>query len=114
YYDDSSAAYTLKQITLNSLRRLVRLYQPNPQPLAETNHQLHTGSLPPHHLVEQDGTVWLATEHTFFGDRSLVLKQSLDQLLSVSGSALVGVLARSLLLIIALTLVFLAYASWLS
>ncbi len=113
-FDDFSAAQILEQITLNALRSLVRLYQPDPQPLAETNHQLHTGSLPPHHLVEQDGTVWLATEHTFFGDRSLVLKQSLDQLLSVSGSALGSVLARSLLIILALTLVLLGYASWLS
>lgn len=113
-FDDFSATQILEQITLNALRSLVRLYQPDPQPLAETNHQLHTGGLPEHHLVEQNGTVWLATVHTFFGGRSLVLKQSLDQLLSVSGSALGSVLARSLLIILALTLVLLGYASWLS
>src|SRR5690554_5587086 len=44
----------------------------------------------------------------------MLLEQSLDQLLSVSGSALGSVLARSLLIILALTLVLLGYASWLS
>ncbi|MBZ0335152.1 ATP-binding protein [Marinobacter sp. AL4B] len=113
-FDDLSTSQILEQITLNALRSLVRLYQPQPKPLATTHHQLHTGGLPEHHLVQQDGTVWLATEHTFFGGRTLFLKQSMEQLLSVSGSALGSVLARSLLIILALTLALLGYASWLS
>ncbi|MDP4547679.1 ATP-binding protein [Marinobacter sp. MDS2] len=113
-FDDLSASQILEQITLNVLRSLVRLYQPKPKPLATTHHQLHTGGLPEHHLVQQEGTVWLATEHTFFGGRTLFLKQSMEQLLSVSGSALGSVLARSLLIILALTLALLGYASWLS
>ncbi|MBR9872183.1 MAG: histidine kinase [Gammaproteobacteria bacterium] len=113
-FDDLSTGQILEQITLNALRSLVRLYQPKPKALATTHHQLHTGGLPDHHLVHQDGTVWLASEHTFFGGRSLLLKQSMEQLLSVSGSALGSVLARSLLIILALTLALLGYASWLS
>ncbi|WP_323750540.1 ATP-binding protein [Marinobacter sp.] len=113
-FDDLSTGQILEQITLNALRSLVRLYQPQPKVLAKTHHQLHTGGLPEHHLVQQDGAIWLATEHAFFGRRSLLLKQSMDQLLSVSGSALGSVLARSLLIILALTLALLGYASWLS
>ncbi|WP_372964231.1 ATP-binding protein [Marinobacter sp.] len=113
-FDTFSASQILEQITLNALGSLVRLYQPEPKKLAETSLQLHTGGLPEHRLVKQEGTLWLATEHSFFGGRSLLLKQSLDQLLSVSGSALGSVLARSLLIILALTLVLLGYASWLS
>ncbi|MFV8569721.1 ATP-binding protein [Marinobacter sp. SBS5] len=113
-FDELSASQILEQITLNALRSLVRLYQPQPKVLTEAHHQLHTGGLPEHHLVQQGGEVWLATEHSFFGGRSLLLKQSMDQLLSVSGSALGSVLARSLLIILALTLALLGYASWLS
>jgi two-component system sensor histidine kinase ChvG len=49
-----------------------------------------------------------------FGGRILLLEQSLDQLLTLSGSTLGSVLARSLLIILALMLVLLGYASWLS
>ncbi|MCK0105788.1 ATP-binding protein [Marinobacter sp. S0848L] len=113
-FDDLSTSQIIEQITLNALRSLVRLYQPQPKPMATTAHQLHTDGLPEHHLVQQDGKVWLATEHPFFNGRSLLLKQSMQQLLSVSGSALGSVLARSLLIILALTLALLGYASWLS
>ena len=114
-FDDLSPVQVLEKITLNALRALIRLYQPEPTPLAETGHRLITGGLPDNHLVRRnDGSVWLATEHDLFGGRSLVLEQSLDQLLTVSGSALGSVLARSLLIILALTLVLLGYASWLS
>lgn len=114
-FDHLSPSQILETLTLNVLRTLIRLYQPEPVPLAPTEHQLSTGTLPENGLVKHpDGSVWLATEHPLFGGRLLVLEQSLDQLLSVSGSALGTVLARSLLIILALTLVLLGYASWLS
>ncbi len=114
-FDDLSPFQVIEQITLNALRALIRLYQPEPSPLEQTDHTLFTGTLPDNHLVQhRDGSVWLATEHPLFGDRSLVLQQSLDQLLTLSGSALGSVLARSLLIILALTLVLLGYASFLS
>ncbi|MBE0487000.1 ATP-binding protein [Marinobacter sp.] len=114
-FDELSPFQVLEQITLNALRALIRLYQPEPAPLDETDHRLITGTLPENRLVQhRNGSIWLATEHTLFGDRSLVLQQSLDQLLTLSGSALGSVLARSLLIILALTLVLLGYASWLS
>lgn len=46
--------------------------------------------------------------------RMLVLEESLDQLLALSGSTLGSVISRSVLLIIGLMLVLLGYASWLS
>ncbi|GGC65050.1 ATP-binding protein [Marinobacter halophilus] len=114
-FDELSPFQVVEQITLNALRALIRLYQPEPTPLAGVHHKLITGGLPENHLVQhRDGSTWLATEHTLFGDRSLVLQQSLDQLLTLSGSTLGSVLARSLLIILALTLVLLGYASWLS
>lgn len=114
-FDELSPFQVAEQITLNSLRALIRLYQPAPTPLDPAHHKLVTGGLPDNHLVQhRNGSVWLATEHTLFGDRSLVLQQSLDQLLTLSGSALGSVLARSLLIILALTLALLGYASWLS
>src|SRR5690606_40471464 len=62
--------------------------------------------LPDNGLVRHDdGSVWLATRHELFGGRTLLLEQSLDQLLTLSGSTLRSVLARSLLLILALMLV---------
>ena len=62
----------------------------------------------------EDNSVWLMTTQPVFGGRTLVLEQSLDQLLTLSGSALGSVIARSILIIIGLTLVLLGYASWLS
>lgn len=114
-FDQLSPLQVIEQISLNALRALIRLYQPEPTPLAAANDMLITGGLPANHLVQhRDGSIWLATEHTLFGGRSLVLQQSLDQLLTLSGSTLGSVLARSLLIILALTLVLLGYASWLS
>ncbi|MFO8141652.1 MAG: ATP-binding protein [Marinobacter sp.] len=114
-FDELSPFQVAEQITLNALRALIRLYQPEPRPLNAANHKLITDGLLDNHLVQhRNGSIWLVTEHALFGDRSLVLQQSLDQLLTLSGSALGSVLARSLLIILALTLVLLGYASWLS
>tara|TARA_R110000868_G_scaffold78915_2_gene224766 strand:- start:201 stop:1196 length:996 start_codon:yes stop_codon:yes gene_type:complete len=54
------------------------------------------------------------TTQPVFGSRTLVLEQSLDQLLTLSGSTLGSVITRSILIIVGLTLVLLGYASWLS
>lgn len=84
--------------------------------LPKENNRLEMTRLPDNGLVRHDdGSVWLATRHELFGGRILLLEQSLDQLLTLSGSTLGGsVLARSLLIILALMLVLLGYASWLS
>lgn len=114
-FENLSPGQILDTLTLNGLRALVRWYQPEPAVLAGTDFQLNTRQVPDNGLVKHpDDSLWLATAHPLFDGRSMLLEQSLDQLLSVSGSALGSVLARSLLIILALTLVLLGYASWLS
>ncbi|MEC7432426.1 MAG: proteobacterial dedicated sortase system histidine kinase [Pseudomonadota bacterium] len=114
-FDDLSPGQILEQISLNALSGLIRLYQPEPMHLPKENNRLEMTRLPDNGLVRHDdGSVWLATRHELFGGRILLLEQSLDQLLTLSGSTLGSVLARSLLIILALMLVLLGYASWLS
>lgn len=104
-----------EHIGLNALRALVQFYQPRPATLATNTHQLTRDSLPGKGLVRhEDDSIWLMTTHPVFGGRTLMLEQSLDQLLTLSGSALGSVIARSTFIIIGLTLVLLGYASWLS
>ncbi|MDO6441555.1 histidine kinase dimerization/phospho-acceptor domain-containing protein [Marinobacter sp. 2_MG-2023] len=104
-----------EHISLNALRALVQLYQPTPSTLAASTNRLDMHALTDEGLVRhEDNSVWLMTTQPVFGGRTLVLEQSLDQLLTLSGSALGSVIARSILIIIGLTLVLLGYASWLS
>ncbi|WP_417515557.1 histidine kinase dimerization/phospho-acceptor domain-containing protein [Marinobacter sp.] len=105
----------IEHISLNALRALVQFYQPRPAPLATNTKRLDMNTLPGEGLVRhEDGSVWLMTTRPVFGGRALVLEQSLDQLLTLSGSTLGSVIARSTLIIVSLTLVLLGYASWLS
>jgi HAMP domain-containing protein len=114
-FDSLSPLEILERTVLNGLRWLIRLYQPEPARTTALGDRLAAEALPDHGLVRHpDGSIWLATEHAVFADRTLRLEQSLDQLLTVSGSALGSVLARSLVIILALMLVLLGYASWLS
>ncbi len=62
----------------------------------------------------QDGETYMLVKQQLDDGRVLVLEESLDQLLALSGSTLGSVIARSVLLIIGLMLVLLGYASWLS
>jgi dedicated sortase system histidine kinase len=114
-FDTLSPLQVLEQISLNTLRALVQFYQPAPATMVTDEHRVEINTLPSKHLVKhKDGSVWLMTVQPVFGDRMLILEQSLDQLLTLSGSALGSVIARSTLIIIGLTLVLLGYASWLS
>jgi dedicated sortase system histidine kinase len=93
----------------------VRLYQPEPAAIETGSNRIAIETLPETGLVRhEDDSVWLLTTRQVFGGRILILEQSLDQLLTLSGSALGSVIARSTLIIVALTLVLLGYASWLS
>ncbi|MFL1483309.1 ATP-binding protein [Marinobacter sp. LN3S78] len=112
-FDNLSPLEVLEQITLNALRALVRFYQPEPAPFrAEQTHQQvpgHSG------LVRHpDDERYLMAAEAVGDGRLLVLEQSLEQILALSGNTLGSVIARSVLLIIALMLVLLGYASWLS
>ena len=114
-FDSLSPVQVLEQISLNVLRYLIQLYQPEPGLLPDQARQLDASSLPEQGLFRHpDDSRWLLVTKPVFGDRSLLLEQSLDQLLTLSGSTLGSVIARSTLIIVALTLVLLGYASWLS
>lgn len=114
-FDSLSPVQVVEQISLNALRALVQFYQPVPALINTNGHWADIDALPSDNLVKhEDGSVWLMTTEPVFGDRRLILEQSLDQLLTLSGSTLGSVIARSTLIIIGLTLVLLGYASWLS
>lgn len=114
-FDALSPLQVIEQISLNALRALVRFYQPEPTAIKTGSNRIDTDTLPGEGLVRhEDDSVWLLTTRSVFGGRTLILEQSLDQLLTLSGSTLGSVIARSTLIIVALTLVLLGYASWLS
>jgi len=114
-FDSLSPVQVIEKISLNALRGLVRLYQPEPTSIETDANRVDVEALPETSLVRhEDDSVWLLTTREVFGGRTLILEQSLDQLLTLSGSALGSVIARSTLIIVALTLVLLGYASWLS
>ncbi|TYC57031.1 histidine kinase [Marinobacter sp. BW6] len=114
-FDSLSPLQVVEQISLNALRGLVRLYQPEPTSIETGSNRVAVEALPESDLVRhEDDSVWLLATRQVFGGRTLILEQSLDQLLTLSGSALGSVIARSTLIIVALTLVLLGYASWLS
>lgn len=114
-FNTLSPLQVMEQISLNALRALVRFYQPEPTAIQTGRNRIDTDTLPGEGLVRhEDDSVWLLTTRPVFGGRTLILEQSLDQLLTLSGSTLGSVIARSTLIIVALTLVLLGYASWLS
>jgi len=114
-FDSLSPLQVVEQISLNALRGLVRLYQPEPTAITTGTNRVAVEALPETGLVRhEDASAWLLTTREVFGGRTLILEQSLDQLLTLSGSALGSVIARSTLIIVAITLVLLGYASWLS
>ncbi len=114
-FDALSPLQVVEQISLNALRALVRFYQPEPTTIENGSSRIAIEALPEEGLVRhEDNSVWLLTTRKVFGGRTLILEQSLDQLLTLSGSTLGSVIARSTLIIVALTLVLLGYASWLS
>ena len=114
-FDTLSPLQILEQASLNALRGLVQLYQPAPQTLATGERRLTPQSWPDQGLVRHgNGSRWLLVSKPVFGGRALLLEQSLDQLLTLSGTTLGAVIARSTLIIVGLTLVLLGYASWLS
>lgn len=114
-FEALSPIQIVEHTSLNALRALVQFYQPKPVTVSANANRLDMDALPNEGLVRhEDDSVWLMTTKPVFGGRTLVLEQSLDQLLTLSGSTLGSVIARSTLIIISLTLVLLGYASWLS
>ncbi|HEV8078866.1 MAG TPA: histidine kinase dimerization/phospho-acceptor domain-containing protein, partial [Marinobacter sp.] len=111
---DDNASW-LQQVGQNLLQALVKANQPDSFLANEQLWRQQPVELPASALVRHsNGSLWLSAQAPVFGGRTLVLEQSLEQLLNISGAALGTVLARSLLIIIGLVVVLLGYASWLS
>jgi dedicated sortase system histidine kinase len=111
---DESAPW-LQQAGQNLLQALVKANQPESLLVNEQLWRQFPAALPATALIRHsNGSLWLNAQAPVFGGRTLVLEQSLDQLLNISGTALGTVLARSFLIIIGLVVVLLGYASWLS
>ncbi|MDC0662945.1 ATP-binding protein [Marinobacter sp. SS21] len=104
----------VEQISLNGLRSLVRFYQPPPRPWPIDASQQPVDRLPEGGLVRTGAGSGLLVSAPLPDGRTLLLHQSLDQLLTLAGSALGTVIARSTLLVVMLMLVLLGYSSWLS
>lgn len=114
-FDSLGPMQIIEQISLNGLRALVRHFQPAPNRLPETGFRIDPDLLPREGIVRHAGaSPNLMVSTGLPGGQSLILEQSLDQLLTLSGNALGSVIARSTLLIVALMLALLGYASWLS
>ncbi len=114
-FDSLSPLQILERISLNSLRALVSFYQPEPVPVDDQTYRVETENLPSRGLVRhRGGDTYMLVKQPLADGRVLVLEESLDQLLALSGSTLGSVIARSVPLIIGLMLALLGYASWLS
>jgi signal transduction histidine kinase len=114
-FDSLTPVQILERISLNGLRALVRAYQPDPLQVRDQAQRFQPGELPDQGLVRHDsGDLYLLATEPLANGRTLVLEESLDQMLTLSGSTLGSVIARSSLLLVGLMLVLLGYASWLS
>ena len=113
-FDSLSSLQVVEQIVLNGLRALVSRMQPAalrlPEPLP-----VDLAKLPAEGLLRlSDQPATLAVSLPSASGHTLLLQQSLDDLLALSSNTLGRVIARSTLLIVGLLLVLLGYASWLS
>ncbi|WP_166266758.1 ATP-binding protein [Marinobacter caseinilyticus] len=114
-FDTMSPLEIVEQISLNGLRALVRYFQPEPLIMPDTVTRMDRDRLTGEGIVRHgEGPVSLMVVTSLADGHRLVLEQSLEQLLALSGNTLGSVIARSTLLIIGLMLVLLGYASWLS
>ncbi|WP_150911576.1 ATP-binding protein [Marinobacter halotolerans] len=114
-FDSLTPVQILEQISLNGLRALVRAYQPEPAAIEDEARQFTAAELPDQALVRHtNGDLHLLATQALADGHTLVLEESLDQMLTLSGSTLGSVIARSALLLVGLMLVLLGYASWLS
>ncbi|WP_228160640.1 ATP-binding protein [Marinobacter bohaiensis] len=109
----------VEQIALNGLRALLRHFQPDPVQLPEAAPRYRAAQWPDSGLVRhgdsESALVQTLTLETARGRPvTLVLEQSLKDILALSGDALGRVIVRSVLFVGLLVLILLGYASWLS
>ncbi|MBS3804687.1 MAG: hypothetical protein KGY54_09075 [Oleiphilaceae bacterium] len=114
-FDSLGAMEIIEQISLNGLRALVRFFQPEPARLPAISERLAPSDIPTDGIVRHDqAPAQLMVHQSLANGHSLVLEQSLAQILALSGNTLGSVITRSVLLIVTLILALLAYVSWLS
>lgn len=113
----------VEQIGLNGLRSLLRRFQPDPVALPGEAAQYPQGSLPPsksaqtivRHAGSESALIYQQTVDQSDGPPvTLVLEQSLGDILALSGDTLGRVIVRSATFVVLLMLIVLGYASWLS
>lgn len=114
-FDSLSPLQIIEQISLNGLRALVRHFQPVPRPFPGGRDRIDPDAVQAQGIVRHAGAApTLMVSTNLPAGQTLILEQSLDQLLTLSSNALGSVIARSTLLIVALMIALLGYASWLS
>lgn len=118
-FDNLGPWQIVEQIGLNGLRALLQYFQPDPVSLPSEASRYDIASVPGHGLIRHGGDesalVHRQAITTEGGARvTLVLEQSLGDILALSGDTLGRVIVRSVLFIGLLLLVLLGYASWLS
>jgi len=125
---DDGPLTIIQRLAFNALRALLSWRQPEAMPLEVTAFQLQSPLLrqaltekqPQLALTEGEGrgatslTALTPMTGPAGGQSLLMLEQSTDAIVSLSSTTLGQVLSRSLLLVMALALVLLGYAGWLS
>jgi signal transduction histidine kinase len=109
----------VEQIGLNGLRALLRQFQPEPMTLAERATRYDVASIPKQGLIRHQGEESalihrLTVSAPDGAPMTLLLEQSLRDILALSGDTLGRVIVRSVVFVGLLVLVLLGYASWLS
>ncbi|WP_227545975.1 ATP-binding protein [Marinobacter fonticola] len=118
-FDQLGPWQIVEQITLNGLRAMLRRYQPEPTRLPQNASHYHLGTLPKEGLVRHGSDESALVYRTTLNDMNttpvtLVLEQSLKDILALSGDTLGRVIVRSVFFVGLLVLILLGYASWLS
>lgn len=109
----------VEQIALNGLRAVLRRFQPEPTALPENASRYALNTMPKQGLVRHgDNESALVFRTTLQSPNAtpvtLVLEQSLKDILALSGDTLGRVIVRSAFFVGLLVLILLGYASWLS
>lgn len=109
----------VEQIALNGLRALLRRFQPEPTQLPENASHYHLGAIPQEGLVRHGNSesalmYRMSLNSPGTAPVTLVMEQSLKDILALSGDTLGRVIVRSVFFVGLLVLILLGYASWLS
>ncbi|ENO15504.2 histidine kinase [Marinobacter nanhaiticus D15-8W] len=118
-FDQLGPWQIVEQIALNGLRAVLRRFQPDPTPLPEDASRYALNTIPKTGLVRHGDDESALVVRTTVKSRgtvpvTLVMEQSLNDILALSGDTLGRVIVRSAFFVGLLVLILLGYASWLS